>query len=135
MNAIDIIPKEYVAQSWSKVDPFIRAAMAHAKGECEVSHLKLWCVSGQNTLMVFLEDNMIVGAVVYHFDDMPNDRAFYINAIGGKTTKEHTQAMFDWALSQGATCVRGCARESVARLWRMKYGFEEIYRMVEKRLC
>lgn len=135
MKAIDVIPREYVAQSWGKVDGFIRAAMDHAKGECDVSHLKLWCISGQNQLLVFLEENKIVGAVVYYMEDMPNDRIFYISAIGGKTTPEHTQAMFDWAISQGATCVRGCARESVARLWRMKYGFEEIYRMVEKRLC
>jgi len=42
--------------------------------------------------------------------------------------------MFAYAKQNGATAVRGSARESVARLWRQKYGFESIYITVEKRL-
>ena len=84
--------------------------------------------------MLFLEGTEIVGAVEFMYNNSPNDRIFYINAIGGKTTKEHTEQMFNFAKANGCTSVRGCARESVARLWRQKYDFESIYIMVEKRL-
>ena len=134
MKTIAIVPIPYIPQVWEKVGGFIEAAMEHAKGECTADQLKVYLSQGLHQLMVFLEDGEPVGAVEFMFDDHPNGRHFYINAIGGKTTQEHTQQMFDWAKANGATAVRGCARESVARLWRMKYGFESIYIMVEKQL-
>jgi hypothetical protein len=134
MNTIAVVPVDYIHQAWAKCGHMIEAAMEHAKGECTAEQLKVFLVQGQHSLMLFLEDNEVVGAVEFMIDMQPNDRVFYINAIGGKTTKEHTEQMFNWAKSAGATTVRGCARESVARLWRMKYNFESIYIMVEKRL-
>lgn len=131
---IYIVPQQFVQKAWEKAGKFIEAGMSHAKGECTAEQLKVFVVLGQHQLMLFLEDTEVVGAVEFAFEDTPNDRIFYINSIGGKTTKEHTEQMFAWARANGATTVRGCARESVARLWRMKYGFESIYIMVEKRL-
>ena len=134
MKTIQLVPIEFIHQAWEKCGEFITNAMEHAKGECTAEQLKVFLVQGQHQLLVFLEDNKIVGAVEFMFDDTPNDRIFYINAIGGKTTKEHTDQMFAFAKSAGCSAVRGCARESVARLWRQKYDFESIYIMVEKRL-
>lgn len=134
MKSIDVIHANYIAQIWKLVEGYINDAMAHAKGECTADQLKVGLVRQNQFLMVYVDENKIVGAVVFEWNNLPNDRIFYINAIGGKTSKEHTEMMFNWAKSQGATTVRGCARESVARLWRIKYGFNEIYRMVEKRL-
>lgn len=134
MKSIDVIHQNYVAQVWPLVDDYIQNAMAHAKGECTADQLKVNLTNNTNFLMIYLDADKIVGAVIFEWNNLPNDRIFYINAIGGKTSKEHTEMMFNWAKSRGATTVRGCARESVARLWRIKYGFDEIYRMVEKRL-
>jgi len=131
---VEIVPLEYVQQIWTKVGPWIESAMDHAKGECSAEQLRVYLANGSNQLMVYVEDEEVVGAVQFTWNVAPNDRIFYIVAIGGKTSPEHTEQMFNWAKVRGATTVRGCARESVARLWRMKYGFEEIYRMVEKRL-
>lgn len=131
---VEIVPIEYVQQIWGQVGHWIDAAMDHAKGECTTDQLRVYLASGTNQLMVYVDDDKIVGAVQFSWNTSPNDRIFYIVAIGGKTSPEHTEQMFNWARSMGATTVRGCARESVARLWRMKYGFDEIYRMVEKRL-
>lgn len=133
-KTIAVVPPQYIHQAWEKAGKFIEAGMEHAKGECTADQLKVWLIDGSHQLMVFLEDEKVVGAVEFSWQNMPNDRVFYINSIGGKTTKEHTEQMFNWAKMAGATTVRGCARESVARLWRMKYGFESIYIMVEKRL-
>lgn len=134
MKTIDVIPREFIAQIWPKVAGFIGDAMAHAKGECSAEQLKVLLVRGEHQLMIYLDDDEIVGAVELEWQNAPNDRIMFINAIGGKTSPEHTALMFDWAKLNGATTVRGCARESVARLWRMKYGFESIYITVEKRL-
>lgn len=134
MKTIQLVPIEFIHKAWEKCGHMIESAMNHAKGECTAEQLKVFLVQGQHQLLVFLEDTEIVGAVEFMFDDTPNDRIFYINAIGGKTTKEHTDQMFAFAKSAGCTAVRGCARESVARLWRQKYDFESIYIMVEKRL-
>jgi hypothetical protein len=134
MKTISIVPVEYIHQAWAKVGKCIEGAMEHAKGECTAEQLKLQVVHGSNQLLVFLEEKEIVGAVVFHYNNTPNARIFYINAIGGKTSKEHTDLMFEYAKQHGATTVRGSARESVARLWRQKYGFESIYITVEKKL-
>lgn len=134
MKAIEIVPIHYIHQAWEKCGHLIEKAMAHAKGECTAEQLKVMLVDGTHQLMVYLEDKEIVGAVEFYFENTPNDRIFYINAIGGVTSKEHTEQMFNYAKAFGATTVRGCARESVARLWKQKYGFENIYIMVEKRL-
>lgn len=135
MKVLDSVRPEFIPQFWPHVEQFIAAALRHSKGEIEAAHLKLWCVQGQNTLLVALDDGVPVGAVVCHFENMPNDRIMFISAIGGKTCQEHFEQMFAWAKAQGATSVRGLARESVSRLWRMKFGFSEIYRVVEKKLC
>ena len=131
---IQIVPIQFISQAWEKCGSMIEAAMAHAKGECTAEQLKVFLIQGQHHLMLFLEGTEIVGAVEFMYNNSPNDRIFYINAIGGKTTKEHTEQMFNFAKANGCTSVRGCARESVARLWRQKYDFESIYIMVEKRL-
>ena len=132
MKNIYVVPLDLVQQAWNKCGHFIESAMEHAKGECTAGQLKVYLSQGSNQLLLFIEDEEIVGAVCFKWTTSPNHRIFYINAIGGKTSKEHTEMMFDYAKSNGGTCVRGSARESVVRLWRMKYGFEEIYRIVEK---
>ena len=133
-QTITIVPIEFIHQAWEKVGKWVEDAMEHAKGECTADQLKVSLINGSHQLMLFLKDDIPVGAVEYYFTNYPNDRVFYINATGGTTSKEHTEQMFAYAKQNGATAVRGSARESVARLWRQKYGFESIYITVEKRL-
>ena len=134
MKHIEIVPQSHVHKAWALCGDFVAKAMEHAKGECTTDQLKMQIAQGYNHLMVYLEDNVPVGAVVFYLQQAPNANIFYINAIGGKTSKEHTDQMFDYARTQGCTMVRGSARESVARLWRMKYGFTSPYVTVEKLL-
>lgn len=134
MKTIEIVPQEYIHQAWEVCGKFIEDAMEHAKGECTVDQLKMQVVQGSSHLMLYRDEDKIVGAVVFYFRNSPNARIFYISAIGGKTSQEHTDQMFAYAKAGGATLVRGSARESVARLWKMKYGFESIYITVEKKL-
>jgi hypothetical protein len=134
MKTIQIVPIEFIHQAWEKCGYMVENAMAHAKGECTAEQLKVLLVQGQHHLMLFLEDKDIVGAVEFMYDDSPNARLFYINALGGKTCKEHMDQMYAFAKSMGCTAVRFCCRESVARLSKQKYDFESIYTMMERKL-
>lgn len=131
---IDIIPANYVAQNWPLVKGMLDKAMQHAKGEITTEQIKVFLTRGEYQLMVYLDDKEIIGAIVIEWINYPNDRVMFINAIGGKTNPECVAKMCDWAKKMGATSIRGSAHESVARLWKMKYGFNTIYYTVEKRL-
>lgn len=131
---IELLNPNYLHQLWPVVEPMLAKAMAHAKGEITLEQLKVYLSNGAYQLILFIDGELIIGAVAYEWTIYPNDRCFYILAIGGKTNDECVNQMFSYAKSQGATTVRGSAHKSVARLWRMKYGFETIYYMVEKRL-
>lgn len=132
--SIDIVPANYIAQTWHKVSHMLDRAMEHAKGEINLDQLKVYLTRGEYQLMIYLADGEIIGALAIEWINYPNDRVMFINAIGGKTRAECVNKMFEWAKLNGATSVRGSAHESVARLWKMKYGFNTIYYTVEKRL-
>jgi hypothetical protein len=132
--SIDIIPPNYVAQMWPKVSNMLEKAMNYAKGEISLEQLKVYLTRGEYQLMIYLQNGEIIGAIVIEWINYPNDRVMFINAIGGKTHADCVEKMYLWAKSLGATAVRGSAHESVARLWKMKYGFNTIYYTVEKRL-
>lgn len=132
---IEILNPNYLHQFWPVIGPMLERAMDHAHGEINLDQLKVYLSNGKYQLILFInDDDQIIGAVASEFINYPNDRCFYILAIGGRTDKECVMQMFEFAKSQGATIVRGAAHKSVSRLWRMKYGFETIYYTVEKRL-
>ena len=134
MSTIQLVPIEFVHQALQKCGGYIEKAMLHAKGECTYDQLKAQIVNGTQQLLLFLEGKEIVGAVVFHYSNMSNARLFYITALGGKTSKEHMEMMYNLARVNGATKMRYSCRDSVARLSRQKYGFEKIYNIVEKQL-
>ena len=131
---IDLVPTNYLQVVWPKVSHMIDSAMKHAKGEINTDQIKVYLATGEYQLLVFLEGKTIIAAVVIEWINYPNARVMFINAMGGKTNKTCADKMFEWAKQNGATSVRGAAHESVARLWKMKFGFETIYYLVEKKL-
>lgn len=134
MKTIQLIPIEFIHQVWEKHGNFIEEAMAHAKGECTAEQLKALLVIGNHSLLAFMEDSEIVALVEFHFNTSPNARIFFINALGGKTSEEHMELMYNFAKQHGATHIRYACRESVARLSIMRYGFNKIYETVERKL-
>lgn len=132
MKNIYIVPQELIHQAWNRCKSMIMMACDYAPSDGVAEHMKVALTQGSAKLMLFIEDDDIVGAVCFCWKTTPAHRVFHITALGGKTTKEHADKMFEYAKQNGATVIRGEARESVARLWRQKYGFQEISRVVEK---
>lgn len=128
---VQFVPVEWINQTWAQVEPFIVSALAHSKGEYTAEQAKVLAVNGLWQLLVATTEAGIEGAALVHFFNRPNDRVCFIVAIGGKlVTNEETFAQLkNYAASNGATCIEGAARDSVARLW-TKYGFTEKYKIV-----
>ena len=131
------VPVQLVNQTWSRVEPFIKAA--HEKfGDAEytVEQIKVYLVIGEWMLMVATdEQGEIHGAATVSFINYPSDRVAFITAIGGKLvsspdTFAQMSAIFK---ANGATKIQGMARESVARLWK-RFGFIDKATLVETKL-
>lgn len=135
MSNVQVVSPNYIHLVWDKVKDYLQNAMDHSGGEYKLDHLKMFLVQGVQTLLVVVdEDNNIETAWTIEWLNFPDDRIAFITAIGGSTKKENFEQFCNWARANGATAIRGAAFEAVARLWKLKYGFEKTYVMVEKRL-
>lgn len=126
---------QYVAAIWPKVGDFIANALKYSGGEYSADQLKVMLVDGSQNLLV-ADDGEIKGAAAVQIIRYPNDTVAFVTAIGGKliTSPDMFNQLTEWAKSQGCTKIQGAARESIERLWRIKFGFSERYRIVEKTL-
>lgn len=135
MSSIQVVPQHFVYDVWDKVAGYIDKGLARSGGEYNAEQLKVYLTQGINTLILILNDEgEIKGALTIQWTNYPNDRVAFITSIGGATYEEAWNMFIDWLRSQGCTAIRGAAFESVARLWKKKYGFESRYVMVERRL-
>lgn len=135
MNSIQVVPDQYVYHVWDQVKGYLEKGLARSGGEYNVDQLKVYLTQGINTLILILNsENEIKGALTIQWTNYPNDRIAFITSIGGATYEDAWNMFIDWLRAQGCTAIRGAAFESVARLWKKKYGFESRYVMVEKRL-
>lgn len=133
-KTIAIVPIEFIHQAWEKCKEFLEPAFDHAHGDYSIDMAKTYLSQEKHKLILFLENETIVGATIFSINISPTANTFYIQATGGKTTKEHMDKMFEYAKTLGATKVKACCRESVARLCRQRYKFKEIYTMIERNL-
>lgn len=135
MKVHHVEPK-YLHYVWPEVAPYLEKALKHSGGEYNLDQLKVFLMQGHQALLIGMDNDGVKGAVTVEFINYPNDRVAFITAIGGKMVSNQNvwQQFEDWLRINGATTVRGAAFESVARLWRKAFGFENRYVMVEKRL-
>lgn len=133
---VHYVDVRYIHKVWDDAAPFLEKAMHHSGGEYSLEQLKVFLVQGSQTLLIAVDDEEIKGAATVEFINYPNERVAFITAIGGKmiASKEVWDQFEGWLHEQGATSARGCAHESVARLWRRAFGFDQRYVMVEKKL-
>lgn len=124
----------YVCQHWPRIKGFLESGLAHSAGEYDAEQLKVSLVQGSQALLVVLDDEGEVhGACTVASESYPNMQVAFITAIGGRliASRDLFEQFKTWAANRGHTHIRGFARESVARLWRQRFGYREIYRTVE----
>jgi len=124
-----------VQQVWPLVERYIKNALDHSKGDYSAEHAKVYLAKGSWQLFVGVDEESgdIKGACTIEFINRPDDRVAFITAIGGRliSNEENFEQFQSVLRSYGATKIEGAARESIARLWKMKFGFAEKYRIVE----
>lgn len=127
------ITPNYVHQTWPAVAGFLASALEHSTGEYDVDQLKVLVAQGNQLLIVVADDDGVHGALTVAPVVFPNMHVAYITAVGGRliSDKDLFEQFKSWCRSCGFTHIRGAARESVARLWRQRFGYREIYRTVE----
>ena len=119
------VPVEYCAQNWHLVEPFIAEAHKWGYGDYSVEQIKVFVMTGQWILLVVMNDNVVHGALTVSFINYPNDRIGFVTAIGGKllTDADNFEQLKKIFRSYGANKIQAVSRESVARLWKQKLGF------------
>lgn len=132
---LQVVPLQWVHRTWPMVSAFIADAVAQSKGDYTLDHVQSYLSTGEWTLVVVVEDEVIHGAATISLFNRPTDRVAFITTTGGKlvideNTIEQVKAI---AASMGATALECAARESMTRLLG-RYGFEEKYRIVGVKL-
>ena len=123
-----------VQQVWPLVERFIKSALDFSKGDYDAEHAKVYLSQGIWHLLVAVDESgEIKGACTIEYINRPNSRVAMITAVGGKfvSTPEVFDQLRNIVKLNGATHIEGAARESIARLWKMKFGFAEKYKIVE----
>lgn len=133
---IQEVPLAHVNQIWPQVEGFIADALQHSHGEYTADDARVFAATGGWHLVVaFMDDGTIRGAALVTFFNRPRDRVAFVMAIGGKlvTSLDTWRQFEDIMRNNGATCLEGAARESIARLW-SRYGMQHKYSIVGKSL-
>ena len=135
MNIQQVHPT-FVCQVWPRISSMLSRALEHAGGEYSLDQLQFMLVRGEQYLLVVEDGEDIVGAASVAFQNYPSARIAFITAVGGKliSNQEVYGQLVDWCKANGCTKIRGAARESIARLWKQKFGFEQRYIIVEQQL-
>lgn len=122
MLRVQEVPIEFIHTVWPSVEGFIASAIQHADGDITLEETKTYCVNGNWTLLVAVdEDHEIHGASTVFFFNRINDRVAFVTTIGGKGIfKPYLFSQFsDIVKSHGATCVEGAVRDSLVRFTAM----------------
>jgi hypothetical protein len=135
MNVFQLNAK-YLHLHWDEISKYLKPALdLGGVEEFNLDQMKVYIINGSWTLFVVEENNKLCGAIVVAFSNYPNDRIAFVTAIGGKfiSNKETFNKFKELLKSMGATKIQGCARESVARLWK-RIGFNNKQILVECKL-
>jgi hypothetical protein len=136
MKEVQVVAPEWVYSVWPKVVDFVEASLDEGTGEFSAEHLKGWLVTGQQTLLVIVENNEVIGCGTVQFINYPNERVAFITSCGGKAIV--CPEVFDqievWMRSMGATKIQAWAKDLQARLYRQAVKFTVPCNIVEKLL-
>lgn len=136
MAVIVQVPPSQVVATWPMIEGYLGRALEHAAGEYTLDQLKVFLVEGKHALLISVEEDVITGAAAVVPVNYPNASVAFISAIGGRLIANRILfgQLCNWCRNQGFTCIRGACFESVARLWKQRFGMGEIYRIVEMKL-
>lgn len=132
---IEHVNPRFVCQMWPKVNRLIEKGLAYSAGEYSAEQLKVLLIQGNQYLLVAVDETGEVhGVATVATETYPNMQVAFITCTSGRmiASPEIFDQLKSWARNHGFTSIRGAARESIARLWKQKFGFEQRYIIVEQ---
>jgi hypothetical protein len=136
MISIQTVNPSHVHQVWGTVGHFIKSAVDVALGDADftLDQLKMQLVSGSQTLLVAVENEVIIGAATIQVSSLPNHRVATLTTTGGRgvTNPEVMEQVVAWAKTQGATKIRAFASGARIRLYKHQLGLIATETVVEK---
>lgn len=129
---IQVVPTNFTAQIWPKIEPFIEGAEEYAEGDYSLDQIKMYVTQGNWALFIALEDDGIKGAMTVSFQNYPNDRVAFVTCTGGKLicTEDSLNQLKRHLIAMGATKIQAVGRDSVVRMLQ-GLGFKKRYTVVE----
>jgi hypothetical protein len=123
---------------WPKIEPFfIRSLKEGGSNEYTIDQVKVRVIDGTWHVIVWVnEEGKICGAAAVQFFNRPDARVGFIVLISGRMLffkNNCFEQLKMYMVANGATCIEGTARASVARLW-SRYGLTEKHRTVGVKL-
>lgn len=129
-----VIGQQHIDRAWKEGAHLLGAACVRSAGECSPGQLKYRLALGELTLLTIRDDEKPVAWMAVKFIQFPNMRALHVEAIYAPGATAAFDLLADYARAGGASHLQGACGESVARLWKQKFGFEEAYRIMRKPL-
>ncbi len=132
---IEQVNPNFICKFWPRISHLIERGLKYSAGEYTAEQLKVMLIMGNQSLLIALDDaGEIHGVATVATESYPNAQVAFITCIAGHLISSHD--LFDqlkaWARNRGFTVIRGAARESIARLWKQKFNFEQRYIIVEQ---
>lgn len=127
------VPSTHIDIAWANGASCLKEACDVSGGEITGDQLKMILSRGERSLLEMKIESETVGWGVVRIDQLPNVRVLMITDLvahnGG--FERFFEAVKQLARDLGCSKVRCAAKESQARLYRMKAGFKPVYEILE----
>ncbi len=134
MKQLEIVDPKHIYQLWDTLKPFFESSEEQGSGDSSVEHIKTAIIQGTQVLFVITDNTKIVGTFAVEMINYTNHRVAHVTALAGNEMFDtHLVEQFEaWAKHNGATKIRAWAKDSQARLYRLKMGLNKSMNIVEK---
>jgi hypothetical protein len=131
-----VVPTNHIHQFWHLAKSHLQKAIDEGNGEFTIDQLRQFVSQGQSDLLLIMDkDKQCHCAFTVQWINYPNDRVAYITYLGGRTNPTAWEQFVIWVKNNGGTRIQGStAKESIVRLWRMKWGMKPKYTLMELEL-
>jgi hypothetical protein len=129
LKRLALVPHTHIDQAWKDGAHLLSQACETSGGEVTSDQLKMMLSRNERTLFVVLDGDSKAGWIVLRIDQMANVRALHVCELyaPGSMFEECWSQLQDFARANGCSEIRCSAKPAQARLYRMRFQFEEVY--------
>lgn len=129
LKRLSHVPATHIDQAWKDGAHLLSTACDTSGGEVTGDQLKTLISRGERMLFAVLDGDKKAGWIVVRIDQMPNVRALHVCELyaPGSMFDECWGQLQDFAKANGCSEIRCSAKPAQARLYRMRFDFEEVY--------